>query len=136
MYLECANPNCNCEYDYGHGRLYRFHQFGSRENKAANSHGVKHYWLCASCSEKYTIEFQKGVGVLLMQRLEEFADSDVRPSYCILESESLPEIVPIPQTLLPRLNRSRARNRQKLTERTPETTKAIELLENRKMERR
>jgi len=136
MYLECANPNCNCEYDYGHGRLYRFHQALSQEKQPAHSHGVKHYWLCARCSEKYTVEFQKGVGVLLMERLEEFADADVRLSYCILQAESLPEPIPAHQPLLPRWNRSRARTRKKMSDRTPKTTKAIELLENRKMERR
>ncbi|HET6144620.1 MAG TPA: hypothetical protein VFE02_14010 [Candidatus Acidoferrales bacterium] len=136
MYLECANPNCNCEYDYGHGRLYRFQQAPSHDKKSGNSHGVKHYWLCAHCCEKHTIEFQKGMGVLLMERLEELADPDVRLSYCILQPETLPEAIPGPQSLLPRLSRSRARNRKKISDRTPKTTKPIELLENRKMERR
>jgi len=137
MYMECANPNCNSEYDYGHGRLYRFHQATSQEKKPANSHGVKHYWLCARCAEKYTIEFQKGVGVLLMERLSELADVDVRPSYCILQPETLPEhVVPVPPQLLPRLTRSRERNRKKMSDRTPKTAKSIELLENRKIERR
>ena len=136
MYLECANPNCNCEYDYGRGRLFRFQQPQSPEKMLPNSHGVKHFWLCARCSQKHTIEFQKGVGVLLMERLEELADAEVRPSYCLLQPEFLPAPVAIPQTLLPRLSRSRARNRKNTGGRTTKSTKAIELLENRKLERR
>jgi hypothetical protein len=137
MYLECANPNCNCEYDYGHGRLYRFHQPASRENKPANSHGVKHYWVCARCGQKYTVEYQKGMGVLLMERLEELDDAPVRPSYCILQPEYLPEPLALaPPPLLPRWNRTRARARKKMSERSPQPIKPIELLENRKMERR
>jgi hypothetical protein len=134
MYLTCANPNCNCEYDYGRGRLFRFHQPALPEQKPANSHGVKHYWLCGRCNEKFTIEFHKGLGVLLMERLEELAEA--RPSYCILQPEYLPEPIPAPQPLLPRLNRSRARNRKKINELAPSTSRAIELLENRKLERR
>ena len=136
MYLECANPNCNCEYDYGHGRLYRFQQPASQDKKPATSHGVKHYWLCPRCSEKYTIEFQKGAGVLLMERLEELESADARLTYCILQPESQPEPIAVPQPLLPRLNRSRARNRKKISDGSSKATKAIELLESRKMERR
>jgi hypothetical protein len=132
MDLKCANPICNSEYENGRGRLLRVQQTPSSEKQPAHWHGVKHYWLCARCSEKYTIEFQKGTGVLLTEKLVE--GSETQPTYTLLQSEmpSNQDVKP----LLPRLTRSRARHRKQTGELVPAVASAAEAIENRKTERR
>ena len=73
MYLKCVHPDCTSDFDYGQGRLYRFQQTPGQDQQPTHWHAVKHYWLCTRCCECYTIEYQKGVGVLLMERLETVA---------------------------------------------------------------
>jgi hypothetical protein len=129
MYLKCANPNCCSDFDYAKGRLFRFQQTPQQEKQPSHWHAVKHYWLCVRCCVNYTIEYQKGVGVLLMERLETLAGA--QPCYYVLQAES------IPQPVLPRrLSRSRARQRKQKSELTPIKVSAIEVLENRILERR
>jgi hypothetical protein len=132
MDLKCANPICTSAYEYGHGRLLRIPQTLSSEKQPAHWHGVKHYWLCARCSEKFTIEFQKGTGVLLTEKLEEGAEN--QPTYTLLQSE-----MPLKQDikpLLPRLSRSRARHRNQKGDLAPAVASAAEVVEIRKTERR
>jgi hypothetical protein len=129
MYLKCAHPDCSSDYDYGQGRLFRFQQTPQQEQQPSHWHAVKHYWLCARCCESYTIEYQKGVGVLLMERLEALAGA--KPSYFVLQAEI------VPKPVLPRrVFRSRARQRKQIGESTPGTSNSIEVLESRNMERR
>jgi hypothetical protein len=132
MDLKCANPICNSEYEYGHGRLLRVQQTPSSEKQPVHWHGVKHYWLCARCSKKFTIEYQKGTGVLLTEKLVE--GSETEPIYTLLQSEmpSNQDVKP----LLPRLERSRARHRKQAGELAPAVASAAEAVENRKKERR
>jgi hypothetical protein len=132
MDLKCANPICNSAYELGHGRLARVQQTHSSEKQPTHWHGVKHYWLCARCSEKFTIEFQKGTGVLLAERLEEGAET--QPTYTLLQSEMPPKQEAKP--LLPRLTRSRARHRKQAGEMAPAGASAAEVVEIRKKERR
>jgi hypothetical protein len=132
MDLKCANPICNSEYEYGHGRLLRVPQTSTSERQPSHWHGVKHYWLCARCSKKFTIEFQKGAGVLLAEKLEEGAET--RPTYTLLQSEFLPKQDAKP--ILPRLERSRARHRKQSGELVPVVASAGESSEIRKKERR
>jgi hypothetical protein len=129
MYLKCAHPDCSSDFDYGQGRLFRFQQTPEQEKQPSHWHAVKHYWLCARCCESYTIEYQKGVGVLLMERLEELAGA--QPCYYVLQAE----IVPKP-ALPRRVSRSRVRQRKQNSELTSATVTAIEVLENRNLERR
>jgi len=132
MDLKCANPICNSEYSYGHGRLLRVQQSPSQEKQPSHWHGVKHYWLCSRCSEKFTIEFQKGTGVLLTEKLEEGAET--QPTYTLLQSETPPN--QDAKLLLPRLSRSRARHRKQTGELAPAVASAAEVVEIRKTERR
>jgi hypothetical protein len=132
MELKCANPICNSAYEYGHGRLLRVQQTPSQEKQPSHWHGLKHYWLCTLCSEKFNIEFQKGTGVLLMEKLEEGAE--VQPTYTLLQSET-PSTLDV-KPLLPRLTRSRARLRKQKSELAPAAATVVEVLENRKTERR
>src|ERR1700678_3470417 len=84
MYLKCAHPECSSDFDYGQGRLYRFQQFPQLRQIPANSHSVKHFWLCTQCCETFTIDYQKGLGVLLRQRVETLAGGQ-RSHYVLLE---------------------------------------------------
>jgi hypothetical protein len=129
MYLKCAHPDCSSDFDYGQGRLFRFQQTPQQEKQASHWHAVKHYWLCTRCCENYTIEYQKGVGVLLMERLEKLAGA--QPCYYVLQAE----IVPKP-ALPRRVVRSRARQRKQKSELSSTTVSAMEVLENRNLERR
>jgi len=129
MYLKCAHPDCTSDFDYGQGRLYRFQQSPQQEKQPSHWHAVKHFWLCTRCCENYTIEYQKGVGVLLMERLETLAGA--QPCYYVLQAEMAPK-----PALPRRLSRSRARQRKQTAELTPGTVSAIEVLETRNMERR
>jgi hypothetical protein len=129
MYLKCAHPDCSSDFDYGQGRLYRFQQTPGQEQQPSHWHAVKHYWLCTRCCECYTIEYQKGVGVLLMERLETMAGA--QPCYYVLQAEIAPKPT-LPRSLVRTGNRHR---KQKL-ELAPAAVSAIEVLENRNLERR
>jgi hypothetical protein len=129
MYLKCAHPDCSSDFDYGQGRLFRFQQAPGQEKQPSHWHGVKHYWLCSRCCENYTIEFQKGVGVLLMERLE--AVSAAQPCYYVLQAEMAPK-----RALPRRLSRSRARQRKQSSDLTSANVSAIEVLETRNLEGR
>jgi hypothetical protein len=129
MYLKCAHPDCSSDFDFGQGRLFRFQQSPRQTQQPSHWHAVKHYWLCARCCESYTIEYHKGAGVVLMERLETVGDS--KPSYYILHPETSP------QPVLPRcVARSRARQRAPRTELPPAADSSIEVLETRNVERR
>jgi hypothetical protein len=129
MFLKCAHPDCSSDFDYGQGRLFRFQQTPGQEKQPSHWHAVRHYWLCARCCENYTIEYQKGVGVLLMERLETLAGAE--PSYYVLQAEITPK-----PALPRRLSRSRARQRKQNNELTSAALSAIEVLETRNLERR
>jgi hypothetical protein len=136
MYLKCAHPDCSSDFDYGQGRLFRFQQTPQQEKQPSHWHAVKHYWLCARCCERYTIEYQKEAGVLLMERLETLLGA--QPCYYVLQAEIAPKPV-LPR----RLSRSRVssrasriRQRKQNSELTSVTVSAIEVLENRNLERR
>jgi hypothetical protein len=128
MYLKCAHPDCTSDFDYGHGRLFRFHQIPPHEQQPAHWHGVKHFWLCARCCEEYTIEYQKGLGVLLLQRLETLAEGE--PAYFVLQHE-----VGHKPPLARRVDRARARQRahKHQGDSAPIQPGAIEVLETRNM---
>lgn len=129
MYLKCAHPECSSDFDYGQGRLFCFHQTPRQDQQPSHWHSVKHFWLCARCCETFTIEYQKGLGVLLMQRLETLAGG--QPSHYILQAEELAVT-----RRARRLVRSAARQRKRKGELASGPAGTIEVLENRNLERR
>jgi hypothetical protein len=129
MYLKCAHPDCSSDFDYGQGRLFRFHQASRHEQQPSRWHAVKHFWLCSRCCAAYTIEYQKGLGVLLMERLETLAGG--RPGYSVLQAEAAQK-----PALPRRLGRRRVRQRSHESELAAAAAGAIEVLENRNLERR
>ena len=64
----CANPECRLSLAYGTGIFFRFRQSYDVGNKPPNTHAVQHFWLCGACSQKFTLEFREGTGVLLKNR--------------------------------------------------------------------
>ena len=129
MYLKCAHPECSSDFDYGQGRLYRFQQFPEPRQAPANSHSVKHFWLCTRCCETFTIDYQKGLGVLLRQRVEALTAG--QPSHYVLLEESCAS-----GELTPPIGRARTRERKRKLESNSGQTTTIEVLENRNWERR
>jgi hypothetical protein len=127
MYLKCAHPDCSSDFDYGQGRLFRFQQTPAQLNQPTHWHAVKHYWLCSRCCESFLIEYQKKVGVLLMERLETLAGA--QPCYYVLQAEVAPKLA-LPQ----RLSRARSRQRKNI-DLASLGISAIEVLENRNLER-
>ncbi len=124
MYLKCAHPDCTSDFDYTQGRLFRFRQTPRHEKQPAHWHGVKHFWLCARCCNSFTIEYQCGMGILLLQRLE--AISGGQPCYCVLQAEIAPKAAsPV------RAARSSTRRRQVKVYLDPVALSAIEILETR-----
>src|SRR5580692_5780719 len=120
MYLKCAHPECNADFDYGQGRFYRFQQIPTQGSPPANSHSVKHFWLCTRCCETFTIDYQKGLGVILRQRLETLAGGQLS-HYVLMEESGAKRKLPR------RLGRSRPRERTRQMELTSGQTTTIEI---------
>ena len=129
MYLKCAHPECTSDFDYAQGRFYRFQQSPRQNPLPANSHSVKHFWLCTRCCQTFTIDYQKGLGVILRQRLESLAGGQL-PHYVLMKESDAKLKLPRP------LGRSRPRKRTRQMELTTGQTTTIEILENRISERR
>ena len=129
MYLKCAHPECSSDFDYGQGRLFRFQQHFAKENQPSNWHGVKHYWLCSRCCESFTIEYQKRLGVLLLERLETLPGA--QPCYYVLQPEDSAK-PPVPR----RVTASRSGQRKRKSEMGHVAVNSIEVLETRNLERR
>ncbi len=123
MYLKCAHPDCSSDFDGGHGRLFRFQQDPGQTRQPSHWHSVKHFWLCSKCSETYTIGHRKGVGVVLMHRIDGL--SGLPGSQLVLQSDA-PAAKPA----------NRQRSPRKIRKKLPELhSKRIEILENRSLER-
>lgn len=129
-YLKCAHPDCSSDFDYGQGRLFRFHRTSPQDQQPAHSHSVRHFWLCTRCCKTYTIAYQKGSGVLLLQRLETLRGG--QPSHFVLHEDAA---VAAPG-LARRVARSDSRQSKRKREVAPLVAGAVEMHENRNMERR
>ena len=129
MYLKCAHPECASDFDYAQGRLFRFRQTPAQEKQPAHWHGVKHYWLCSRCCEIFTIEYQNGLGVVLLEKLE---TAGTQPGYFVLQPEEM-----LQPAAPRRVIRARGRHpRTQKRELTPVPIGSIEVLETRNLERR
>jgi len=69
MFSACANPACPSTFVYSQGRLFCLRQSRS---KPANSHAVRHFWLCQRCCEQYTLQERQDVGVVMVSRFKCF----------------------------------------------------------------
>ena len=73
MFSNCANPACSAPFEYRRGRILRFHQIHPKGKEPKNSHAVRHFWLCAKCSETYSLEYQEGRIEVVPRRLVVFS---------------------------------------------------------------
>jgi len=128
MFLKCAHPECSCDFDYAQGRLFRFRQTAANEKQPSHWHGIKHYWLCPCCCESFTIEYHKGLGVLLMEKLEA---AGAQPCYHVLAPEKSRKPAP-PRRLI---HAHARRKGGKPAELAPAAVSSIEVLETRNLER-
>ena len=75
MFSVCANPDCQRQFDYEQGRLFRFHKDYPAGGIPPNIHSVQHFWLCSPCSAVYTLEYQNDRGVLIKSLPETALDN-------------------------------------------------------------
>lgn len=66
LHPKCANPACPTAFHWlGGGKFFRFRPNQPAETSSANTHGVKHFWLCERCSHVYSLVYQGRAGVVL-----------------------------------------------------------------------
>ena len=54
MISKCANPDCSAPFEFRTGRLVIVRQPNAEASK--NTHSVRHFWLCRSCSKSFKLE--------------------------------------------------------------------------------
>ena len=129
MYLKCAHPDCSSDFDSGHGRLFRFQRDPQQDQQPSHWHSVKHFWLCSHCCETFTIGYRKGIGVLLMDRIQGLPGEQT--SHFILQAD-----VEAKRNITRRHDRRPTRELKRIVKVAPVQANAIEILENRNLERR
>lgn len=73
LHPKCANPACPTAFHWtAGGKFFRFRPDGasatlheSTPDSPGGIHGVKHYWLCARCSNVFTLVYDHEYGVVL-----------------------------------------------------------------------
>ncbi len=66
LHPKCANPACPVPFHcLGGGKFFRFRPNQPAEDSGANTHGVKHFWLCERCSHVLTLVYEEENGVVL-----------------------------------------------------------------------
>ena len=70
MCSKCANPDCSTTFNYRQGRIFRFHRPPESGDSPAKHHSIRHFWLCNSCSEIYTLEYLGDRDVLITYRFK------------------------------------------------------------------
>jgi hypothetical protein len=71
---KCANPNCAAGFEWlAGGKLFRFAReprepalADGRYTGAGGSHPIGHFWLCERCSNVYTLNYERGRGVVIL----------------------------------------------------------------------
>lgn len=73
MFYSCANLACSAPFEYRRGRIFRFRQSHPKGQEPKNSHAVRHFWLCAKCSETYFLEYHEGRVAVVPRQLIVFS---------------------------------------------------------------
>lgn len=81
LHPKCANPACAVAFHWlAGGRFYRFvpgELADSTKTNVADSSGTaKHYWLCESCVQTYTLTYREDCGVVVEVRWPELPVSE------------------------------------------------------------
>lgn len=66
MIWKCANPECSVAFIHRQGRLFRFPKRPVEDSRPANTHAVQHFWLCADCCGRNSLDYDKCLGVALI----------------------------------------------------------------------
>ena len=66
LFYKCANGKCAATFDYRKGRLFRF-PYRLKNVETAASHAVVHFWLCAKCTDIYTLEYRERSGAAVLR---------------------------------------------------------------------
>lgn len=69
MVSKCANPSCVAAFTHREGRLFCFPQ-APGDGGPANSHSVRHYWLCGSCFQSNWLHYDEQLGVAITRPFE------------------------------------------------------------------
>lgn len=67
---KCANPECSASFHYKEGQLFRLHLSHKDGEPPPNTHSVQHFWLCNTCSESYTLEYEGDRGLIFTHSRE------------------------------------------------------------------
>lgn len=70
LHPKCANPSCAAAFHWlAGGRFFRFRPgelaASTKGDAAEEAPAVKHYWLCESCAQSFTLTFQEDRGVVV-----------------------------------------------------------------------
>jgi len=83
LHPKCANPSCAASFHWlAGGRFYRFRAdelADSTKGQVAGSEpsgAVKHYWLCETCVQAYSLTYRQGYGVVVELRWPELPVSE------------------------------------------------------------
>lgn len=69
MLDKCVNSECSMPFDYKQGRYFRFRRACAVNEAPANTHNVRHFWLCGRCAKTHTVQYHKENGVVISPRL-------------------------------------------------------------------
>ena len=66
MFPRCANSECSASFgSFREGAFFRFRRTDADLQAPSKSHSVEHAWLCASCSEQFTLEYRENKTILV-----------------------------------------------------------------------
>jgi len=83
MFSECANPVCRAQFDYHEGAFFRFHSSVQSDGRPANTHSVRHLWLCGRCSKVYYLEHAQDRGIVLRSSAHAFDHASQSMFICV-----------------------------------------------------
>lgn len=86
MHPKCANPACAAAFHWlAGGRFFRFGPgeltLSTKFEVAEGAPAVKHFWLCESCAQAYTLTFHEGRGVLVEPQWPEVPASEAAEEF-------------------------------------------------------
>ena len=70
---KCANPSCAASFEWlAGGKLFRFARDSNEAEStsgngasATRPHATGHFWLCERCANVYTLQYERGRGVVI-----------------------------------------------------------------------
>jgi hypothetical protein len=96
LHPKCANPVCPTAFHWtAGGKFFRFRPdpVSTSENDSTDAssigiHGVRHYWLCESCSHVFTLVYEERYGVVLKGLWSELAAGETHNDVTVFGASS------------------------------------------------